>query len=136
MCPVMNINNAATTDYFSPHGLCFILPSSHFQKGVVEGGSRLTKRWIKVCASAMFGLSHCCSPSPPHPLSLLFSLCMPHASPLLALSTLFLFTGFVYGNATYLTFQFSPCLGPDVALDTCQNFVSSGSKNITFLLFK
>lgn len=93
--------------------MSLIWPSSHFQKGVSEGGSRLTKRWIKVCASAMFGPSLCCLHPHPSPIPSLpppFLLCMPHTSLLLALSTLYLFADSVYSHATYLTFQFPPCV--------------------------
>lgn len=98
--------------FLPPHYLCFMLHSWHFQKGITEAGSRLTKRWIKVCASALFGqVFVVCLPLPPF-----FSLYMPRTSLLLALSTLFLFTDFVYSNAMCMTFQFSPYLGPGIAL--------------------
>ncbi|KAM7398088.1 hypothetical protein PAMA_006116 [Pampus argenteus] len=91
-------------------------------RGLTEGGSRLTKRWIKVCASALFGQNLCCLP----PIPPFFSLDMPHTSMLVALSTLFLFTEFVYSNAMDLTFQFSSVFGSRHCSDTLQNFSSSG----------
>lgn len=100
---------------------CFMLSSLQFQKGIMEAGSRLTKRWIKVCADALFGRSLCC---PPPLFLLLSSLYMPRTSQLLASSTLFLFTDFVYSGATYLTFQFSPCLSTGIALTLVKTFFS------------
>lgn len=125
----MNIN-AATTDYFFPHCLCFMLPSSHFQKGIVEGGSRLTKRWIKVCTSATFCSSLCCSP---HFLPL-FSLCMPRTYLLLALSTRFLFTGFV--QCSVFDISVFPVFGSRHCSDTCKMLSTVVEKNIYLLCLR
>lgn len=127
----MNINNAATTDYFFPHCLCFILPSSHFQKGVVEGGSRLTKRWIKVCASAMFGPSLCCSPPTTPTLPSFLTLYANHL-PAPCLVNLVSLHWFCVQQCHVFDISVFPVFGSRHCSDTCQNFVSSGRKVISY----
>ena len=127
----MNINNAATTDYFSPHSPCFTSPSSQSQKGCCGGRKSPHEKVDQGLCPAVpcFGPSLCCSST----FSPLASLCMPRTSLLLALSTLFLFTEFVYSTAMYLTFQFSPCLGPGIALTLVKTLSAVVEKNIISL---
>jgi len=95
----------------------------------VEGTSRLTKRWIKVCSSV---LVEAFVFFPVLPLS---SFHMPHTSVLPALSTLLLFTDFVYREAIFDFSVFPPVWVQTDCSDTRQNFLVASEKNLIIFIF-
>lgn len=98
-------NNPFTSLLF---GLLHIFKRVFRRAGVAsrKGGSRFVPVPRLVQAFVVCTPTPSPIPSMPPP----FSLCMPHTSLLLALSTLYLFADSVYSHATYLTFQFPPCV--------------------------
>lgn len=123
-----SMSHLSITD-FSPHPFatppffCFL----NFQKGIVEGRSRLTKRWIKVCAfRCLTPTSPPASPPPPFPL------CMPRASPrLVNLVSLCWFCVQQHHVFDISVFPLSPpCQGPSATPVPFKTEVSTGDINM------